>query len=497
MRCRTSRKLLLVGLGCALAGAGGPGRADSDDPVTALGRLEPRGGPVRVAGPSVPVAVIAALDVEEGESVKQGQVIARLDRYPLQQALVRQHEAELVAAEAELRRAKDLAHGLAGAASRREDAEAAVRAAQAGLDAARAELELALVRAPIAGRVLEVHARAGERVGPDGVVELGRTDEMFAVAEVYETDIGRVRTGQQATVTSPALAEAARGRGRARGSQDRPARRGRRRPGRQDGRARGRGADPARRPGGRREPDEPPGRDRDHPLAALRAGPMAFAVPALLVVPIAWLQLTRDKVRLLVAIAGVAFAVVLVCMQLGFQDALFRSSVRYHQSLRYDLAMISPKTAFIVQPEGFSRRRLHQVRGVPGVAGVTELYLGLGTWKNPEKPADTRRIFVVGFDPSDSIFDLPGIEAAARGAEAPRRRALRRVVAARVRPDPAPRARGGRRRLPHRGRQPRRARGRPLRARHLVRHRREPRHQRPQLPPHLPVSEPPGRSTSG
>ena len=205
MQCRTSRNCWLAGLGLAIVGVGGLTRADSEDTVTAIGRLEPRGGPVRVAGPSVPVAVIAALDVEEGQTVTEGQVIARLDRYPLQQALVRQREAELAHSEAELRRAKDLASGLAGAASRREDAEAAVRAARAGLDAARAELELALVRAPIAGRVLEVHARAGERVGPDGVVELGRTDEMFAVAEVYETDIGRVKTGQHATVTSPAL----------------------------------------------------------------------------------------------------------------------------------------------------------------------------------------------------------------------------------------------------------------------------------------------------
>lgn len=205
MQCRTSRNCWLAGLGLAIVGVGGLTRADSEDTVTAIGRLEPRGGPVRVAGPSVPVAVIAALDVEEGQTVTEGQVIARLDRYPLQQALVRQREAELAHSEAELRRAKDLASGLAGAASRREDAEAGVRAARAGLDAARAELELALVRAPIAGRVLEVHARAGERVGPDGVVELGRTDEMFAVAEVYETDIGRVKTGQHATVTSPAL----------------------------------------------------------------------------------------------------------------------------------------------------------------------------------------------------------------------------------------------------------------------------------------------------
>jgi putative ABC transport system permease protein len=110
----------------------------------------------------------------------------------------------------------------------------------------------------------------------------------------------------------------------------------------------------------------------------------------------------------------VAFAVVLVCMQLGFQDALFRSSVRYHQSLAYDLAMLSPKTDFIVRPEGFSRRRLQQVRGVPGVAGVTALYLGTGPWKNPEAPAESRAIFVLGFDPEDARFELPGVEGALR-----------------------------------------------------------------------------------
>jgi len=131
----------------------------------------------------------------------------------------------------------------------------------------------------------------------------------------------------------------------------------------------------------------------------------------LLFVPIAWLQLTRDKLRLLVAVLGVAFAVVLVCMQLGFQDALFRSSVQYHTQLRYDLALVSPKTEFIVRPQSFSRRRLHQVRGVQGVDGVTELYLGLGPWRTPDAPGEVRSIFVFGFDPADPRFDLPGIAA--------------------------------------------------------------------------------------
>ena len=195
--------LLLTGSFAGGVASGDP--AAGMGSVTALGRLEPRGGPVRVAGPSELVAVIAELSVEEGDLVEQGQALARLDRHPLRLALVRQREAELTRAEQELARAGQLSIGKAGAKARRDDAEAGVRAARAVLEAAHAQLELAVVRAPISGRVIEVHARVGERVGDEGVLEIGRTDEMFAVAEVYETDIGRVEVGQRAIVTSPAL----------------------------------------------------------------------------------------------------------------------------------------------------------------------------------------------------------------------------------------------------------------------------------------------------
>jgi putative ABC transport system permease protein len=70
-------------------------------------------------------------------------------------------------------------------------------------------------------------------------------------------------------------------------------------------------------------------------------------------VPLTWLQLRRDKTRLLMAILGVSFAVVLIFMQLGFREALFSSSVRYHNAFDYDLALISPKTDFIVRPASF------------------------------------------------------------------------------------------------------------------------------------------------
>jgi HlyD family secretion protein len=202
-RIRAIWLVLLAGCFGSLTARADPG-ADGDH-VTALGRLEPRGGPVRVAGPSEMVAVVAELRVEEGDLVEEGQLLALLDRHALRSAIVRQREAELALAEQELARASRLTSGRAGAEARREDAEASVRAARAVLEAARAQLELALVRAPIAGRVLEVNARAGERVGEAGVLEIGRTEEMFAVAEVYETEIGQVAVGQRALVSSPAL----------------------------------------------------------------------------------------------------------------------------------------------------------------------------------------------------------------------------------------------------------------------------------------------------
>lgn len=128
-------------------------------------------------------------------------------------------------------------------------------------------------------------------------------------------------------------------------------------------------------------------------------------------VPLTWLQLRRDKTRLLMAILGVSFAVVLIFMQLGFREALFSSSVRYHNAFDYDLALISPKTDFIVRPASFSRRRLIQALGVEGVERVSAVYLGTTVWRNPEDPSDTRTIYVVGFDPADSVLKLSGVQA--------------------------------------------------------------------------------------
>ncbi len=84
-------------------------------------------------------------------------------------------------------------------------AEAEVQAATANLNQARAQLDLSVVRAPREGRILAVHAKPGEEVGPEGVLELGNTNRMVVIAEVYETDIHRVHFGQQADITGEAM----------------------------------------------------------------------------------------------------------------------------------------------------------------------------------------------------------------------------------------------------------------------------------------------------
>ena len=74
-----------------------------------------------------------------------------------------------------------------------------------------AALEQSVVKAPFAGRVLALHARQGEAVGSNGLLELASTNRMYIIAEVYEPDIARVRVGQQATATGPLLNQPLRG----------------------------------------------------------------------------------------------------------------------------------------------------------------------------------------------------------------------------------------------------------------------------------------------
>jgi putative ABC transport system permease protein len=120
-------------------------------------------------------------------------------------------------------------------------------------------------------------------------------------------------------------------------------------------------------------------------------------------IPLAWLQLQREKIRLLVALAGIGFAVILMFIQLGFRDALFDSAVRLHQNLQGDIFLISPQSTALIAMRSFSQRRLFQALGYDGVESISPIYLDFALWKNPANRR-TRGILVVGFDPADPVF---------------------------------------------------------------------------------------------
>lgn len=221
--------------------------------ISALGRLEPENGIIRVAAPAM-IGItggpaIRELLVAEGDDVAEGQLLAVTDLADLMQSIADEKRATLELARLQARAAASMAESDCALvetrleeAERRAEwrktnvsteeeyeraraeaisvqaacnagradavaAESAVVVAEAALRRAEAELARTEIRAPSSGRVLEILSWPGENVGPAGALEIGNVKRMYAIAEVYETDVGRIEVGQPATVSSPALAE--------------------------------------------------------------------------------------------------------------------------------------------------------------------------------------------------------------------------------------------------------------------------------------------------
>jgi putative ABC transport system permease protein len=129
-------------------------------------------------------------------------------------------------------------------------------------------------------------------------------------------------------------------------------------------------------------------------------------------IPLAWLLLTRQPMRLAVALAGITFAGILMFMQLGFRDALFDSSVTVHKLFDTDLVLLSPRSKSSISMTGFPERRLVQAKADPDVTGITPVHWNLLLWRNPETKG-TRSILALGFEPGDPLFLDPAVTAMA------------------------------------------------------------------------------------
>ena len=124
--------------------------------------------------------------------------------------------------------------------------------------------------------------------------------------------------------------------------------------------------------------------------------------------PLAWLQLTKEKTRFLVALAGIAFADILMFVQLGFQDALFDGATKPHHSLQADLVLINPQFQTLFSVKSFPRERLYQTLSYEAVESVSALYINTGHWLNPETRL-SRAILVWGVDPAKPAFKFPEV----------------------------------------------------------------------------------------
>ncbi|MEO0967636.1 MAG: ABC exporter membrane fusion protein [Cyanobacteria bacterium J06639_18] len=84
-------------------------------------------------------------------------------------------------------------------------AQAELKSAETAVQEAKAQYDLTYLSSPIDGRILKVHAKTGEVNSEKGVVEIGKTSQMYVEAEVYQTDINQVNKGQQVIITSAAF----------------------------------------------------------------------------------------------------------------------------------------------------------------------------------------------------------------------------------------------------------------------------------------------------
>jgi putative ABC transport system permease protein len=121
---------------------------------------------------------------------------------------------------------------------------------------------------------------------------------------------------------------------------------------------------------------------------------------------LARLNLWHQRIRTLISLAGVAFAVLLIFSQLGFLGSVHQTATLLYDKLDFDLLLTSREYLNLNTPEGFPRERLYQVNGVAGVESVRPFSVSLGLWRGPRAESslgDPRRwnILILGVRPED------------------------------------------------------------------------------------------------
>lgn len=124
--------------------------------------------------------------------------------------------------------------------------------------------------------------------------------------------------------------------------------------------------------------------------------------------PVAWRQLMKNKTRLAVAVAGIAFADMLMFLQMGLLDSLFDSATEPHRNFQGDLVIVDSPYQSLTKLKEFPRERLQKALGYEGVSSISPLYIDSDSWRNPETRIG-RNILIFGIDPSRPAFNFPSV----------------------------------------------------------------------------------------
>jgi putative ABC transport system permease protein len=124
--------------------------------------------------------------------------------------------------------------------------------------------------------------------------------------------------------------------------------------------------------------------------------------------PLAWANLTYRPRRLITAISGVSFAVLLMFMFKGIENSFYDSQIQLLQRLNGEILLVNRLKYTMFIPEQFARSRLSEAQGFKGVVAAYPLYMKEGDWKNPATKA-VRTLRILAFNPRDPVLPIPGI----------------------------------------------------------------------------------------
>lgn len=142
---------------------------------------------------------------------------------------------------------------------------------------------------------------------------------------------------------------------------------------------------------------------------------------------LAFHQLRHRALASLAALAGVAVAVMLMLVQVGFRNGLYDSALALPRALAADLVLVSPGyRALTFSPPWFPRAALRDAAGVAGVAETASLYAYSSQVRSPETGANLS-VWLLGIDPAVRVLDLPEVVAAQRALSVPETALLDRL----------------------------------------------------------------------